>query len=152
MKRDMLLTAMQYRLIRKFVGPVILSTLQDGKIVRGLKGVPNEGPVLYVGYHMLMGIELAPLAEHFLLEKKIVIRGLAQPAVFSDLLEGQDQEFSFFDTMRLYGAVAVTPSNFFKLMKAKSHVLLYPGGAREALHSKVGRHLKIVYNLCEFDI
>ncbi|PQP94442.1 hypothetical protein Pyn_35350 [Prunus yedoensis var. nudiflora] len=40
--------------------PVMLSTLADGKIVRSLAGIPSEGPVLFVGYHMLLGFELAP--------------------------------------------------------------------------------------------
>ncbi|KAJ8619560.1 hypothetical protein MRB53_028089 [Persea americana] len=55
-------------------GPVMLSTLQDGKIVRGLTGVPSEGPVLLVGYHMLMGFELSPLIEAFLREKNVLVR------------------------------------------------------------------------------
>lgn len=35
------------------------------------------------------------------------------------------------------GAVAVTPRNMFKLFKAGECMLLYPGGAKEALHQKV---------------
>ncbi|KAH9743272.1 AB hydrolase-1 domain-containing protein [Citrus sinensis] len=46
-------------------GPVMLSTLEDGKIVRGLAGIPSEGPVLFVGYHMLLGLELTPLGEEY---------------------------------------------------------------------------------------
>ncbi|XP_045823569.1 acyltransferase-like protein At1g54570, chloroplastic isoform X2 [Trifolium pratense] len=34
------------------------------------------------------------------------------------------------------GAVPVAPSNLFKLLSSKSHVLLYPGGMREDLHRK----------------
>ncbi|GKV40669.1 hypothetical protein SLEP1_g48278 [Rubroshorea leprosula] len=40
---------------------VALSTTEDGKVVKGLAGIPSDGPVLYVGYHMLMGLEVIPL-------------------------------------------------------------------------------------------
>ncbi|KAG9152580.1 hypothetical protein Leryth_022963 [Lithospermum erythrorhizon] len=121
---------------RNFVGPVIFSTLADGTIVRGLTGVPDEGPVLLVGYHMLMGLELGPLLEAFLQEKKIMVRGIAHPSLFSEAADRGPGDVSFFDTVRLYGGLPVSASNFFKLFAEKSHVLLYPGGAREALHFK----------------
>ncbi|XP_047315847.1 phytyl ester synthase 1, chloroplastic [Impatiens glandulifera] len=116
--------------------PVMLSTMEDGKIVRGLAGVPDEGPVLLVGYHMLMGLELVPLIEGFLLEKNVLVRGIAHPELFSDRAEIQSKEFSFIDMMKVYGALPVSASNMFKLFSTKSHVLLYPGGALEALHRK----------------
>lgn len=127
-----------------YTGPVMWSTMEDGKIVRGLSGVPNEGPVLLVGYHMLMGLELIPLIEQFLLEKKILVRGIAHPTLFSQLVESEDKNFSFFDTVRLYGGLPVSASNLFKLFATKSHVLLYPGGAREALHRK-GEEYKLFW-------
>ncbi|CAK7340885.1 unnamed protein product [Dovyalis caffra] len=43
-------------------------------------------------------------------------------------------EFSLTDWMRVLGAVPVTAGNLYKLQSEKSHVLLYPGGAREALY------------------
>lgn len=118
----------------------MLSTMEDGKIVRGLAGIPDEGPTLLVGYHMLMGVELVPLVEEFLRERKILVRGIAHPTLFSQLTENQTNEVSFLDLLRLYGASPVSASNFFKLLSTKSHVLLYPGGAREALHRKVCFH------------
>lgn len=99
--------------------------------MRGLAGVPNEGPVLIVGYHNLMGLELHSLVEEFLREKKIMVRGLAHP----ELLQGKSS--AAFDTLKLFGALPVTARNLFKSLSSKSHVLLYPGGAREALHFKV---------------
>ncbi|KAH9743255.1 AB hydrolase-1 domain-containing protein [Citrus sinensis] len=51
--------------IEQMFSPVTLSTLEDGMIVRGLGGIPMEGPVLIVGYHMLLGIELIPLGEEY---------------------------------------------------------------------------------------
>lgn len=125
-----------YGLYRYYVSPVMLSTMPDGKMVRGLAGVPSEGPVLLVGYHMLLGTELVPLALEFLREKKVLIRGLTHPALFTQQATSSSNELSFFDLMKVFGALPVTPSNLFKLFSTKSHGLLYPGGAREALHRK----------------
>ncbi|XP_071707322.1 phytyl ester synthase 1, chloroplastic-like [Rutidosis leptorrhynchoides] len=116
--------------------PVMLSTLEDGKIVRGLSGVPNDGPVLLVGYHMLLGLEITPLVSEFLREKNVMVRGLTHPEVFAMNSQSGLQEFSYIDLMNVFGAVPVTPINLFKLFSSKSFALLYPGGAREALHQK----------------
>nr|GMC46228.1 acyltransferase-like protein At3g26840, chloroplastic isoform X1 [Ipomoea batatas] len=114
----------------------MLSTLGDGKIVQGLAGIPSEGPVIVVGYHMLLGIELIPLVSRFWLEKEIVLRGIGHPLMFSRSREGLLPELSSYDPFRFMGAVPVSASNFFKLLSSNSHVLLYPGGMREALHRK----------------
>ncbi|KAJ6413853.1 hypothetical protein OIU84_006625 [Salix udensis] len=79
----------------------VFSTLDDGTIVRGLAGVPDEGPVLFV-----------------------------------EVMENSFTGFSVIDWLKVMGAVPVTGSNLFKLLSTKSHVLLYPGGQREALHNK----------------
>ncbi|XP_077240548.1 phytyl ester synthase 1, chloroplastic-like isoform X2 [Tasmannia lanceolata] len=63
---------LKYRLFFQATSPVMLSTLNDGKIVSGLAGVPNEGPVLLVGYHTLMAFELSPLIDAFLREKNVM--------------------------------------------------------------------------------
>ncbi|GMH13192.1 hypothetical protein Nepgr_015033 [Nepenthes gracilis] len=125
-----------YGFVRLLTSPVMLSTLSDGKIVKGLDGVPTEGPVLYVGYHMLMGLELSNLSGEFLKEKKICLRGLGHPDLFSDSLESPTSTFAFFDYIRLFGTVPVSPTSLFRLLSNKAHILLYPGGAREALHRK----------------
>ncbi|KAK1400794.1 Acyltransferase-like protein, chloroplastic [Heracleum sosnowskyi] len=133
-----------YGSYRYYVSPVMLSTMPDGKIVRGLAGVPSEGPVLLVGYHMLLGTELVPLALEFLREKKVMIRGLTHPTLFTQQAASTSNEFSFFDLMKVFGSLPVTPSNLFKLFSTKSHGLLYPGGAREALHRK-GEEYKLFW-------
>ncbi|XP_027114435.1 acyltransferase-like protein At1g54570, chloroplastic [Coffea eugenioides] len=124
------------KIYRYLIGSVMFSTLEDGKIVRGLSGVPSEGPVILVGYHMLLGLELVSLVEEFLRQRKILVRGIAHPTLFSQLVETDSKEFTFYDTLKIYGATPVSATNLFKLFKTKSHVLLYPGGAREALHRK----------------
>jgi len=116
---------------------VMLSTLEDGTIVKGLAGIPSEGPVLFVGYHMLLGLEKIPLVSRIFLERNILIRGIAHPMMFTRSKTGKMPDLSSFDKFRIMGAVPVTPANFFKLFSSKSHVLLYPGGMREALHRKV---------------
>lgn len=117
--------------------PVMLTTLEDGKIVRGLAGIPSEGPVLFVGYHMLLGLDVIPMIPHFFMERNILLRGIAHPMLFYKSREGKLPDLENYDVVRLMGAVPVSATNFFKLMSSKSHVLLYPGGAREAVHRKV---------------
>ncbi|KAL2529233.1 Esterase/lipase/thioesterase family protein [Forsythia ovata] len=124
--------------------PVMLSTLESGKVVRGLAGIPSEGPVLLVGYHMMLGLELVPLVSRFWIERNILLRGIAHPMMFTRLRDGLLPELSSFDTYKMMGAVPVSASNFFKLFSTKSHVLLYPGGMREALHRK-GEEYKLFW-------
>ncbi|KAK3183867.1 hypothetical protein Dsin_031153 [Dipteronia sinensis] len=132
------------RLIYLATGPVLLSTLEDGKIVRGLAGIPSEGPVLFVSYHMLLGLELYPLVTQFMIESNILLRGIAHPMAFKRLKDGKLPELSTFDTFRMMGAVPVSAANFYKLLSSKSHVLLYPGGMREVLHRK-GEEYKLFW-------
>ncbi|XP_021297858.1 acyltransferase-like protein At3g26840, chloroplastic [Herrania umbratica] len=135
-----------FRWIVTATGPVMLSTLEDGKVVRGLAGIPSEGPVLFVGYHMLMGIEIIPLVAQLLTDRNILVRGIAHPAMFVRVKDRRppEPEPSNFDVFRVMGAVPVSPANFYKLMSSKSHALLYPGGIREALHRK-GEEYKLFW-------
>ncbi|KAK6928574.1 Diacylglycerol acyltransferase [Dillenia turbinata] len=125
-----------YRLFDRAVSPVMLSTLENGKIVRGLEGIPLDGPVVLVGYHMLLGLELGPLVCRVFEERNVLLRGIAHPMMFMRLREGLLPSLSSFDSYRLMGAVPVSATNFYKLLSSRSHVLLYPGGMREALHRK----------------
>ncbi|EPS71771.1 hypothetical protein M569_02985, partial [Genlisea aurea] len=132
------------RWFEAFTGPVMLSTLESGEVVRNLSGIPSEGPVLYVGYHMMMGLELIPLVTLFLKERNVLLRGIAHPMVFMKKKEGRLPSISSFDIFRTFGAVPVSATNFYKLFSSKSHVLLYPGGVREALHRK-GEEYKLFW-------
>lgn len=132
------------KLFHLAISPVIMSTLGTGRIVKGLGGIPMEGPVLLVGYHMLMGLELTPIYEAFLQEKRIMLRGMAHPFLFSSIKESSRQELSRFDEMNVFGALPVSPMNLYRLLAKKSFVLLYPGGAREALHRK-GEEYKLFW-------
>ncbi|RDX75884.1 Acyltransferase-like protein, chloroplastic, partial [Mucuna pruriens] len=123
---------------------VMLSTLEDGTIVKGLAGIPSEGPVLFVGYHMLLGLEKIPLVSRIFLERNILVRGIAHPMMFMRSKNEKMPDISSYDKFRIMGAVPVAPTNLFKLFSSKSHVLLYPGGMREALHRK-GEEYKLFW-------
>jgi hypothetical protein len=88
---------------------------------------------------MLMGLEVYSLVPEFLREKNIMVRGVTHPVVFRERQGVSSPEFSLADWMKVMGAVPVTASNLFNLLSTKSHVLLYPGGAREALHNRVSQ-------------
>nr|AZM65208.1 diacylglycerol acyltransferase 9 [Vitellaria paradoxa] len=133
-----------WRWLEMAAAPMILSTLENGKIVRGLAGIPAEGPVLFVGYHMLLGLELVPLISAFWTERNLLVRGIAHPMLYSNLGDESVLDISSFDSVRIMGAVPASASNFYKLLSSKSHVLLYPGGAREALHGK-GEEYKLFW-------
>ncbi|XP_042501769.1 acyltransferase-like protein At3g26840, chloroplastic isoform X5 [Macadamia integrifolia] len=132
-----------YRWLDIAASPVMLSTLENGKIVRSLAGIPSEGPVLFVGYHMLLGWELSPLVCKIFSERNIHVRGVAHPLMWNEA-DGMMQDSSAYDTYRVMGAVPVSATNLYKLFATKSHVLLYPGGVREALHRK-GEEYKLFW-------
>ncbi|VAI43232.1 unnamed protein product [Triticum turgidum subsp. durum] len=125
-----------FKLFHQLLSPAMLSTMKNGEIVHGLAGVPDKGPVLFVGYHQLLAIEWAALIEGFLREKKTVIRTGAHHVFFAGNYETLRQELSLFDFVSIYGAVPVGPINMYKLFERNEFVLLYPGGVREALHRK----------------
>ncbi|KAI3886327.1 hypothetical protein MKW92_016745 [Papaver armeniacum] len=116
--------------------PVMLSTLEDGQIVRGLEGIPSKGPVILVGYHMLMGLELPSIVGEILKEKKVMVRSIGHPMLFSPNNETSSNELSRFDVMTIFGTLPVSPSHLHRLLSNNEIILLFPGGAREALHRK----------------
>ncbi|EOA23649.1 hypothetical protein CARUB_v10016850mg [Capsella rubella] len=132
-----------HRLLMDGTSPVMLSTLEDGTIVRSFEGLPSEGPVLYVGYHMLLGFELAPLVLQLMKERNIHLRGLAHPLIFKNLKDSLVNA-KMLDKYKIMGAVPVSNMNFYKLLREKAHVLLYPGGLREAFHRK-GEEYKLFW-------
>ncbi|KAK9291876.1 hypothetical protein L1049_019826 [Liquidambar formosana] len=73
-----------------------------------------------------------------------MVRGVAHPSFFTRNFERFFTEFSIADLIKVFGALPVSPRNLFKLLSTKSHALLYPGGAREALHYK-GEQYKVIW-------
>jgi len=189
--------------ISQLVSPVFCSRdPTDGSRRFGLDGVPDPAvagrPVLIVGNHQLLALDLGPLVREFLIEKGFAPRGLAHPVNFRDawseppVVMPPPEEAGLMDFLALpfelrsaarassegvrmlfgpqestrvrrrgppmsspgerrgeggvgenfglgggfakWGAVPVTPRNFFSLLKRGEAVLLFPGGAREACH------------------
>ncbi|CAO2208169.1 unnamed protein product [Urochloa humidicola] len=128
----------------RLLSPVMLSTLTNGRIVRGLAGIPEKGPILFVSYHSLLAMDLAPICEEFLREKKRVVRAMAHPVFYWENFASSSQELSFFNNISLYGGVPVSPFNMYRLLERNEFVLLFPGGIREALHRK-GEEYKLFW-------
>ncbi|WJX77131.1 hypothetical protein P8452_60466 [Trifolium repens] len=134
----------QYSLIDNITSSVMFSTLEDGKIVKGFAGIPSEGPVLLVGNHMLLALDVAPFLSKFFTEGDIVVRAMAHSLFFRRQKSGRIPEVSNFDSLRVMGGFPVSSSNLFNLLSSKSHILLYPGGLREGFHRK-GEEYKLFW-------
>ncbi|CAH8357773.1 unnamed protein product [Eruca vesicaria subsp. sativa] len=132
------------RLLEVVMGPVFLSTTVDGKVVRGLGGIPSEGPVLLVGNHMLLASDKISLPGQFVHERNINLRPLVHPMMFTRMRDGLLPDVSVYDTLRMMGSVPISATHLHNLLSAKSHILLFPGGIREALHRK-GEEYKLMW-------
>lgn len=125
------------KLMRQLTSPVFFSTSADGEIVQGLSNIPTDRPIMLVGYHMLLGMEVGCMVSELLREKNILVRGLGHPSLLSGQYEDDQQpDPSHGDLFRLFGAVPSYGRNMYKLLKHGYSTLLYPGGTREALHRK----------------
>jgi pimeloyl-ACP methyl ester carboxylesterase len=154
-------------LSRSLTSPVFISKDQFGEGVFGLDGLPLPGdrPIVFVGNHQSLALDMGIFCEQVLKERGIMLRGLAHPAIFSsrrknrkdtednstridampafiNALNGRDNRSSgtrnrsFEYFLEEFGAVPVGPSNFVKLLANKEAVLLYPGGVKEAYRKK----------------
>ncbi|KAG6426129.1 hypothetical protein SASPL_110345 [Salvia splendens] len=131
------------------VDPVMLSTV-SGKVVQGLAGIPSEGHVLFVSNNMILGLDFVPILSRFWIKENIKLRTIAHPLIFEKTKDGKVQDHPMFDVVRITGGVPVSANNLYRLFSLKSHVLLYPGGAREGLHRKGEEHKLIWPNEPEF--
>lgn len=96
-----------------------------------------------------MGLDLNLLVSE-LLENDIVVRGLAHPVVFqgnskSDELDGRTPGLqrktdtpgpADTSNFRKFGAVMVTPKNYYRVLQSGQNALLFPGGVREVFHGR----------------
>jgi 1-acyl-sn-glycerol-3-phosphate acyltransferase len=137
--------------INRLTSPVFYSTTEDGRVIKGLGGIPATRPLLLVGNHQLFAADMYPMFQEFVKELGVVPRGLAHPVVFAgpDILSeagaqggmagGGNQSpedrtagaMQFGSLLSTYGAVPVSGRNMHKLLEQGEMVLLYPGGARE---------------------
>jgi pimeloyl-ACP methyl ester carboxylesterase/1-acyl-sn-glycerol-3-phosphate acyltransferase len=128
------------KLVWQATSPVFFSTTADGEVQQGLHNIPNDRPVLFVGNHMYFGLDMTLIIYKVFKERGLMIRGLAHPVLFLDNFESDLQEPTMSDLYRAFGAVPVSGKTMFKLLQKGYSTLLYPGGAREALHRKGEAH------------
>ncbi|KAH8941595.1 hypothetical protein BDL97_14G050300 [Sphagnum fallax] len=122
--------------MRQVTSPVFFSTAEDGGVIQGLSNIPTDRPVMLVGYHMFLGLELGILVAEFWKETGILPRGLAHPIGVGKMYEDFVPDRAMGDPARLGGAVSVSGKAMFQLLKSGASVLLFPGGQREAGHRK----------------
>ncbi|CAD7704397.1 unnamed protein product [Ostreobium quekettii] len=137
------------KVLARLTSPVFFSTMDDGRIVQGLSGLPASRPLLVVGNHQTFAPDMAMLVDELLKEKGILVRGLAHPFVsrtpdddgkagdlpdMGPLQPGGRPAIS--SMLTTFGAVPVTGKNMYKLLSQGEAVLLYPGGVREAYKNK----------------
>ena len=130
--------------------PVFFSTDKDtGKRWKGLSKFPEKtGPLLIVGNHQLFGADLRIIFYELLVQKELEPRGLAHPVLFSMSnvtdLQGRTPGLPrrignpFNGDYQSFGAVPVTPRNFYRMLQTNQTALLFPGGAKEALKADPG--------------
>lgn len=54
---------------------------------QSLSNIPNDRPVIFVGNHMYMGLDLSLVIYKIFKERGIMIRGLAHPMLFETKME-----------------------------------------------------------------
>lgn len=94
----------------------------------GLEHLEAKRPALYIGNHTLYGFDSPSFVFGLYQHKKIWLRGLADHVHFYvPVWRNSLRKFGAFDGNRK----AVT-----QLMRAREHILIYPGGSREVLKNK----------------
>jgi len=164
---DVVNTVIQKRIMpqRERISPVFFSTDPvSGKRRLGLSHVPlTEKPILFVGNHQLFGQDLGLVLSELLEERDIIARGLAHPVAMGEnggfgnggaeggTVRKQKRRHEFdedsqdpTDLFKMFGAVKVSPRNFYRLLQTNQNVLLFPGGVKEALHGK-GEEYKVFW-------
>ena len=151
----------QVQPLRRLTSPVFFSTDPNGKRHKGLGQIPHldqqagDPPLIIVANHQLFGIDLGMVLAEVYEQRGIWARGLAHPVVTSrrdKTIEMPDRPPSPGvvkkptdrgnaspndpSTFQRYGAVMVTPRNYYKLLQTGQNVLLFPGGVREVFHGK----------------
>jgi 1-acyl-sn-glycerol-3-phosphate acyltransferase len=90
----------------------------------GLEHIDKSKPSILVGNHSIYSYDVAILLVELKLQKDIALRALG------DRMHGKIPYWR--DLLENYGVVPATPENCTELMKTKQHILVFPGGAREA--------------------
>ena len=143
----------QIKPLQQAFSPIFFSTDKNGKRWKGLSKLPEKtrssNPILFVGNHQLFGLDLGLIISEVYNEKGWFPRGLAHPLVFqagnaTDLLgripgltrrrQRQQQQGPVQPgDLQRFGAVQVSPLNYYRLLQSNQPALLFPGGAPESL-------------------
>lgn len=133
----------QVKPLRNLVSPVFFSTGRDGKRIMGLGNLPGgeeDKPLLFVANHQFGGIDLGLIISQLIEDRNIKARGLAHPVIFAagggQFTGGGGGDPNSEGQFQKFGAVMVTPRNYYRLMQTKQTALLFPGGVREVFHGK----------------
>ncbi|KAI2497497.1 hypothetical protein MHU86_16999 [Fragilaria crotonensis] len=140
--------------LRRLASPVFISTDRNGKRWMGLGKLPSgDNPIVFVANHQLFGLDVGLIVAQLIEDRGIVARGLAHPIVFSSQNTEPNEPttpgivdksntggVSDPGTFRKFGAVKVTPRNYYRLLQTGQNVLLFPGGVREVFHGKNEAH------------
>lgn len=103
----------------------------------GLEHLDPARPALYVGNHTLYGVIDSPLMVQGVYERTgIFLRALGDHFHFVTPVWGR--------LLLRFGAVDGTPANCARLMEAGSHVMVYPGGAREVMKN-AGEEYRLIW-------
>jgi 1-acyl-sn-glycerol-3-phosphate acyltransferase len=95
----------------------------------GLRNIPDERALLFVGNHTLMGLLDAPMLFAELLARRgIFLHGLGDHVHFTIPI--------WRDLLRRFGVVDGSRENCAALMRAGESVLVFPGGGREVAKRK----------------
>ena len=104
----------------------------------------------------IVGLDLNLIIGELLEECDLVCRGLAHPVVFNQTSRGNPElhgrtpglvspvgggggrgggNTNSFSTFEKFGAVAVTPRNYYRLMQSGQNALLFPGGVKDVFQT-----------------
>jgi 1-acyl-sn-glycerol-3-phosphate acyltransferase len=98
----------------------------------GMENLDRNKPSILVGNHSIYSYDVAIMLVELKLQKGIEVRALGD-RMHSNIPYWRD-------LLEKYGVVPGTPENCARLMQDKEHILVFPGGAREAFKRKGEEH------------
>lgn len=98
----------------------------------GMQNLDKDKASILVGNHSIYSYDVAIMLVELKLQKDIDVRALGDKL--------HDNIPYWRDLLKNHGVVAATPENCTQLMEHKEHILVFPGGAREALKRKGEEH------------